>query len=60
MTALNQARQALQAAAAKVPEINYPALIEACFKRTKAAQGTKGCVQFARGAEWFREQAQKA
>jgi len=40
------------------PEINYPALIEAAFaKNRKWTQGTTGCIAFARGAEWFREQA---
>jgi hypothetical protein len=39
-----------------VPDIDYPKLIAACFTRTKQAQGTKGCAQFAKGAEWFREQ----
>lgn len=37
-----------------IPEIDYRRLIEDCFEQTGAAQGTKGCVQFARGAEWFR------
>jgi len=40
------------------PEINYPALIEAAFaKNRKWTQGTTGCIAFARGAEWFREQS---
>lgn len=38
-----------------VPDIDYKLLIEACFAITKQAQGTRGCVQFAKGAEWFRE-----
>jgi hypothetical protein len=39
------------------PEINYPALIEAAFaKNRKWTQGTTGCIAFARGAEWFRDQ----
>lgn len=37
-------------------EIDYEALIVACYARTKHAQGTRGCIQFARGAEWYREQ----
>jgi hypothetical protein len=41
-------------------QIDYPQLIADCYSRTKQAQGTKGCVQFARGAEWWREQIQKA
>ena len=41
-----------------VPEIDYDALIRAAFaKNRKWAQGTNGCVAFAKGAEWFREQA---
>jgi hypothetical protein len=50
-----QARAAL-ASAPRVPQINYRKLVEDCFSRTKAAQGTRGCVQFKAGAEWFREQ----
>ena len=42
------------------PPIDYEALIKACFERTKQAQGTRGCVQFAKGAEWFREQVLRA
>ena len=38
------------------PEIDYEELIAACYARTKQAKGTRGCIQFARGAEWFREQ----
>ena len=41
-------------------QIDYQRLIEDCYSRTKQAQGTKGCIQFARGAEWWREQVQKA
>ena len=45
------------APAQEVPEINYTALIEAAFaKNRKWAQGTTGCIAFARGVEWFREQ----
>lgn len=40
----------------KIPEIDYEALIAACYSQTKQEQGTKGCVQFAKGAEWFRDQ----
>lgn len=41
-----------------VPEIDYPELIRAAVaKNRKWAQGTNGCIAFARGAEWFREQA---
>lgn len=39
-----------------VPEIDYTRLIHDCYRTTKAAQGTRGCVQFKLGAEWFREQ----
>lgn len=39
-----------------VPEIDYEALITACYERTRYAQGSKGCVAFKEGAEWFREQ----
>lgn len=53
----NNAPAVLQGA----PEINYPALIEAAFaKNRKWTQGTTGCIAFARGAEWFREQATAA
>lgn len=41
-------------------QIDYTKLIEDCYSRTKQAQGTRGCVQFARGAEWWREQVQGA
>lgn len=37
-------------------QIDYQQLIADCYARTKQAQGTKGCIQFARGAEWWREQ----
>ena len=44
-------------AAPAVPEIDYEALIHAAFaKNAKWAQGTAGCIAFARGAEWFRDQ----
>jgi len=46
--------------ASTAPPIDYEALIKACFERTKQAQGTRGCVQFAKGAEWFREQVLRA
>lgn len=36
-------------------EIDYDLLIAACYEQTRQAQGTKGCVQFAKGAEWYRE-----
>lgn len=39
--------------------IDYNQLIAACFSITKHQQGTVGCVQFAKGAEWWREQIQK-
>ncbi len=40
-----------------VPEIDYEELIEAAVRKNKAwAQGTNGCIAFARGAEWFRSQ----
>jgi len=39
-----------------VPEIDYQALIRAAYAKDKKwAQGTNGCIAFARGAEWFRE-----
>jgi hypothetical protein len=44
------------ASAPRVPPIDYEKLIADCYTRTKAAQGTRGCVQFKAGAEWFREQ----
>lgn len=50
------AAQEEQQLAARVPEIDYEALIAAAFKRDrKWAQGTNGCVAFKSGAEWFRE-----
>lgn len=39
------------------PEIDYQALIRTAYAKDKKwAQGTNGCVAFARGAEWFRAQ----
>jgi hypothetical protein len=47
--------------AARVPEIDYEALIAAAHKRDrKWAQGTSGCVAFKCGAEWFRDVALSA
>lgn len=41
-----------------VPEIDYNALIKAAEAKDKAwRQGSPGCVAFAKGAEYFREQA---
>lgn len=48
-----------QAAAAPsvAPEpINWQAAIEHCYKTLGHAQGTKGCIAFAKGAEWMRDQ----
>ena len=57
MTKLNE-YNSVPAVPQGVPGINYPALIEAAFtKNRKWTQGTTGCIAFARGAEWFREQA---
>lgn len=43
------------------PEIDYNKLIEAAFATDKGwAQGTTGCIAFARGAEWYRYQLVKA
>lgn len=55
------AQSAIDAAVAEaravpaLPEIDYTELIAACYRTTKAAQGTRGCAQFAKGAEWFRD-----
>lgn len=38
--------------------INYHKLIEDCYKTTGHAQGTRGCIAFARGAEWYRDQVE--
>ena len=38
--------------------INYHKLIEDCYKTTGHAQGTHGCIAFARGAEWYRNQVE--
>jgi hypothetical protein len=38
-----------------VPEIDVNAAIAECYRQLKAPQGTKACVAFYRGAEWFRE-----
>lgn len=47
--------------AARVPDIDYEALIAAAVKRDrKWAQGTNGCIAFKCGAEWFREVALSA
>lgn len=43
-----------------LPQIDYEALIAACYQKTKYAQGTGGCVAFAKGAEWYREQCAAA
>lgn len=49
------ARAAVEAdRAQRVPEIYYEALIHAGWKNHKYAQGTRGCVAFQHGAEWFR------
>lgn len=45
------------APAPAVPSIDYMALIDAALVRHKYAQGTRACVAFKHGAEWFREQA---
>jgi len=37
-------------------EIDYAAAIAHCYTTLGHAQGTKGCVAFARGAEWMRDQ----
>jgi len=42
------------------PEIDYMALIEAAFKRHGHAKGSRGCVAFKHGAEWFRAQVHAA
>lgn len=39
-----------------VPEIDGAKLVADCYRVTKQARGTKGCLQFRLGAEWFREQ----
>lgn len=48
---------ALAEPAPAVPSIDYMALIDAALVRHKYAQGTRACVAFKHGAEWFREQA---
>lgn len=49
------ARAAVEAdRAQRVPDIDYEALIHAGWKNHKYAQGTRGCVAFKHGAEWFR------
>lgn len=48
---------AIAAPAPAVPSIDYMALIDAARVRHKYAQGTRACVAFKHGAEWFREQA---
>lgn len=59
---LQQARAALThppepARVGGVPDIDYEALIAAAFAKNKRwAQGTYGCIAFARGAEWYRDQ----
>jgi hypothetical protein len=45
-----------EAQAQAVPEIDYRKLIEDCYRTTRQAQGTKGCISFKLGAEWFRDQ----
>lgn len=41
-------------------QIDYERLIADCFETTKQRQGSLGCRQFARGAEWWRNQVLKA
>jgi hypothetical protein len=53
-SALQAERDALAAKLVPLPEIDYELLIESCFRQTKYQQGTKGCVAFAKGAEWYR------
>lgn len=54
----DQLRELLARPAPGVPAINYDELIRAAFaKNRKWAQGTNGCVAFAKGAEWFRDLA---
>jgi hypothetical protein len=48
----------LQAATRR--QIDYERLIDDCFETTRQRQGSLGCRQFARGAEWWREQVLKA
>lgn len=53
--------EAVRLNALAVPDIDYEALIAAAYKRDrKWAQRTNGCIAFARGAEWFREQCLSA
>ena len=39
--------------------IDYSAAIAYCYKTLGHQQGTKGCIAFARGAEWMRDQLSK-
>ena len=48
----------LQAAMSR--QIDYERLIDDCFETTRQRQGSLGCRQFARGAEWWRDQVLKA
>lgn len=55
--AINAALAAQPARVGGVPDIDYEALINAAFAADKRwAQGTYGCIAFARGAEWYRDQ----
>lgn len=46
-----------KANAPMVPELNYAAICDAAFLQDRRwAQGTTGCVAFAQGAEWYRDQ----
>jgi hypothetical protein len=47
---------AASSAPAEQGEIDYTALIAHCYLTLGHAQGTKGCIAFARGAEWMRDQ----
>lgn len=66
MTEKDALRGMLTAALAASPqpaapvEIDYPAAIAYCYKKLGHAQGTKGCIAFARGAEWMRDQIASA
>lgn len=56
----NEVEDALRKALASpaIPVIDYDALIKAAEQKDKSwRQGSRGCVAFAKGAEWFRDVA---
>lgn len=41
-----------------IPPIDYKKLISDCYQSTRHAQGTTGCIAFAKGAEWYKNEVE--